>query len=83
MLTLYCIYNTDNSVRLHVLFKEQESTIIIDNDELLALSYDDFYSRMLSEVPHIAKHLLSSMPVHAITKKTCFLSIMYSNKATS
>lgn len=35
--------------------KNRIAPLFIGNDELLALSYDGFYSRMLSEVPHIAK----------------------------
>jgi hypothetical protein len=35
--------------------KNRITPLLIGNDELLALSYDGFYLRMLSEVPHIAK----------------------------
>ncbi len=35
--------------------KNRITPLFIGNDELLGLSYDGFYSRMLSEVPHIAK----------------------------
>jgi hypothetical protein len=35
--------------------KDRITPLFIGNDELLALSYDGFYSRMLSKVPHIAK----------------------------
>ena len=68
-----CIYNMDNLIEIQFDYtyylKKRKTPSFIDNNELLALSYDDFYSRVLSEVPHITKHLLSPIPVHAITKK--------------
>ena len=63
VLTLYCIYNMDNLIEIQFDYtyysKNRKTPSFIDNDDLLALSYD-FYSRMLSEVPHIAK--VSAMP---------------------
>ena len=43
------------SLIISIIQKNRITPLLIGNDELLALSYDGFYLRMLSEVPHIAK----------------------------
>ena len=37
--------------------KRRVTPLFISADELLSFTYDGFYSRMLQEVPHIAKML--------------------------
>ena len=64
LVTVHYICNMDNLIEIqfdytyyskHHHLSKWKTPSFIDNEELLALSYDGFYSRMLSEVPHIAK----------------------------
>ena len=52
----------DNIIEIHFdyLFysKQRVTPIFISTDELLSFTYGEFYSRMLQEVPHIAKSVL-------------------------
>lgn len=55
----FYIFLMDNFIEIQFDYqyysKNRITPLFIGNDELLALSYDDFYSKMLNEVPHLAK----------------------------
>ena len=60
----------DNIVEIHFDYlyysKRRVTPVFVSVDELLSLTYDEFYSRMLQEVPHIAKMVLPAESLRMI-----------------
>ena len=60
----------DNIVEIHFDYlyysKRRVTPVFVSVDELLSFTYDEFYSRMLQEVPHIAKMVLPAESLRMI-----------------